>query len=202
MLYSGDIEVPNEFGVATGQSFNYFSGNGTVGFGLPLFSQLSLGGKVKYYYSHLSLDSSDDGYGWSIDPAILARGGGLGLGVMVENAFTGGLVYGGDHREELERNLRAGLSYRFRLNEYTKMNLLGDIEAPFDSLVAPDYKLITPHLGVELWLSNIGLRAGYNGRALTAGTSLEFSSLRIDWAVSVYQSGITETHRISLVYRF
>jgi len=202
ILYSGSIDVPNEFGADTGTSFSYISGNGAIGFGFPLFSGLSVGGKVKYYYSHLTVDSTDDGYGWSVDPAFLAKGGNFGLGVMVENALTGGLLYGSDHREELEKKLRAGISFSSWIDENMKLNLLADIETPLDSIVAADFGSITPHLGIELWLSGIGVRTGYSGRALTVGTSLEISNLRMDWALSAYQSGITETHRVSLVYRF
>jgi len=202
ILYSGSIDVPNEFGADTGTSFSYISGNGVIGFGYPLFSGLSVGGKVKYYYSHLTVNSTDDGYGWSVDPAFMAKGGNFGLGVIVENAVTGGLLYGSDHREELEKKLKAGISFSSRIDEDMKLNLLADIEAPLDSIVAADLGSITPHLGVELWLSGIGVRTGYNGRALTVGTSLEISNLRMDWAISAYQSGITETHRVSFVYRF
>lgn len=202
LLYSGQIEVPNEFGADTGTSFSYWSGNGVLGFGFPVLSWLSLGGKTKYYYSHLTLDSSDDGYGWSVDPAIIAREENFGLGVTVENALTGGLVYGPDHREDLEKKLRAGISFSSRIDESMKLTVLADLEAPLDSIALARYELMTPHLGVELWLSNVGVRAGYNGRALTVGSSLEITNLRLDWALSAYQSGIAETHRVSLVYRF
>jgi len=202
ILYSGSIDVPNEYGADSGTSFSYTSGSGVIGVGFPVFSQLSLGGKVKYYYSHLSLDSSSDGYGWSVEPAILAKGGNFGLGVMVENALTGGLVYGSDHRENLDRQLRAGVSFSSRIDENLRLNLLADIETPIDSIVSAKYEDMTPHLGVELWLSNIGVRTGYDGRAFTIGSSIKLQSLRMDWALSAYQSGITETHRVSLVYRF
>ncbi|MBS3735878.1 MAG: hypothetical protein V5A87_02905 [Candidatus Bipolaricaulota bacterium] len=201
-LYSGSIAVPNEFGADTGTSFSYLSGNGVLGFGFPLLSQLSLGGKARYYYSHLTLDSSEDGYGWSVDPAIIAKGENFGLGIMVENALTGGLVYGSNHREELERKLRAGISFSSRIDRRMKLNVLADLEAPLDSVAEANYELITPHLGIELWLSGVGVRAGYNGRALTVGSSLEITNLRLDWALSAYQSGLTETHRVSLIYRF
>ncbi|MFB6290837.1 MAG: hypothetical protein ABEJ25_03820 [Candidatus Bipolaricaulia bacterium] len=202
VLFSGSIAVPNEFGVDTGTSFSYFSGHGVLGFGFPVLSHLSLGGKVKYYYSHLTLESTDDGYGWSVDPAIMAKGGNFGLGVTVENVLTRGIVYGSDYKEQLERKLRAGISYSSRIDENMKLNLLADIEAPFDSIGTTDYGLVKPHLGLELWLSNLGVRAGYNGRAFTVGSSLALSNLRVDWALSAYMSGITETHRVSLVYRF
>ncbi len=201
-LYSGSINVPNEFGAETDSSFSYLSGHGVFGFGLPVLSQLSLGGKAKYYYSHLTLDSTDDGYGWSVEPAVIVKGGNFGLGIMVENAFTGGLVYGSNHREILEKRLRTGIAFSSRIDERMKLNVLADLEAPFDSVTEARYELMTPHLGVELWVQNIGVRAGYNGRALTVGTSLEITDLRLDWALSAYRSGITETHRVSLVYRF
>ncbi|MBS3788139.1 hypothetical protein KGY79_08115 [Candidatus Bipolaricaulota bacterium] len=201
-LYSGPIEVPNEFGADTGASFNYVSGNGVLGFGFPVLSRLSLGGKVKYYYSHLTLEGSDDGYGWSVDPAIIGKWKNFGLGIMVENLLTGGLVYGPDHREELEKILRAGISISSRIDESIELNVLADLEVPLDSVTATRYELMTPHLGVELWLSSVAVRAGYNGRALTVGTSLEVSNFRLDWALSAYESGIAETHRVSLVYRF
>ncbi|MFB6214501.1 MAG: hypothetical protein ABEI54_01400, partial [Candidatus Bipolaricaulia bacterium] len=201
-LYSGSIAVPNEFGVETGTSFSYLSGHGVLGFGFPVLSQLSLGGKVKYYYSHLTLDSSDDGYGWSVDPAIIARVENFGLGIIVENALTGGLVYGSNHREELEKKLRAGVSFSSRIDKRMRLNVLADLEAPLASVAEANYDLMTPHLGVELWLSSVGVRAGYSGRALTVGSSLRITNLRLDWALSAYQSGITETHRVSLIYRF
>lgn len=201
-LYSGSIAVPNEFGADTGTNFSYLSGNGVLGFGFPLLSQLSLGGKARYYYSHLTLDSSDDGYGWSVDPAIMAKVENFGIGIVVENALTGGILYGSNHREELESKLRAGISFSSRIDRRMKLNVLADLEAPLDSVAEANYELVTPHLGIELWLSSVGVRAGYSGRALTMGTSFELTNLRLDWALSAYQSGITETHRVSLIYRF
>jgi hypothetical protein len=202
ILYSGPIDVPNEYGADSGTSFSYTSGSGVVGVGLPVFSQLSFGGKIKYYYSHLSLDSSSDGYGWSVEPAILAKGGNFGLGIMVENALTGGIVYGSDHSEDLDRKLRAGVAFSSMVDGGLKLNLVADLEVPVDSIGSSEYENVIPHLGVELWLSNIGVRTGYDGRAFTIGSSIKLQSLRLDWALSAYQSGLTETHRVSLVYRF
>ena len=202
LLYSGSIAVPNEFGADTGNSFTYLSNDGVLGFGLPIISQLSVGGNVKYYYSHLSLEGTSDGFGWSLDPAILVRGEGLGFGVMAENLLTGGLSYGANHEEEWERKIRVGISISPAVNEDVEWNILADLESPIAALIEAEYSGIVPHLGTEIWFNGIGLRAGYNGRSLTVGSSLEISNLRLDWGLSAFLSGVGQSHRVSVIYRF
>ncbi len=202
LLSSGTLQVPNVFSVPTDESFIYLSSGGVASFGYPLGSNFSLGGRLKYYYSHVSTESSSDGFGWAVDPALLVRVQGFRLGVLFENALSSGIVYGSSHTEELARKVRAGVSMGLPVREAAEVNLVVEGEGRLEALLGGAVSELTPHLGIEFWFNALGIRAGYNGRGATIGASVDVNVLRLDWAYVAYQEDIEGSHNVSLVFRF
>lgn len=202
LLSSGLIQIPNEFSAPTGDNFTYLSSGGVAGFGLPLIDNLSFGARFKYYYSHLSIDSAGDGFGWSVEPGLLAKGGGFGFGLIFKNALSSGLKYGDSHEEEFNRWIRLGLSYGTMLAANVNLNLLSDFEVQFDDLIDADFSSLKPHMGLEVWTDSLGVRVGYNHSGVTVGSSIDLNFVRVDWAYIAYHTGIQGNHKVSLTYRF
>lgn len=138
--------------------------------------------------------------GWSVDAGSYAQVKKFRIGIILENAVSGGLVgnslAGGTVNEKLPSTLRLGLSYSNGLDcdmqpaacknngdNDKKLNLrytfAADLAVPMDT---SDSYTVSP--GAELWLGNtLAIRAGFKEmRDYTAGLSLRFCSLRLDYA--------------------
>ncbi len=202
ILSSSLIQIPNEFSAPTGDNFTYLSSGGVVGFGLPLIDNLSFGARLKYYYSHLSIDSAGDGFGWSVEPALLAKGAGFRFGLIFENALSSDLRYGNSYKEEFNRAIRLGVSYRTMVTTNVSVVMLSDLESEFDDLINADLSFLKPYVGIEVWADSLGVRAGYNQSGVTIGSSIDLDFVRLDWAYIAYHTGIDGSHKVSLTYRF
>jgi len=202
LLSSGPIDIPNEFGSDTGDSFTYLSSGGVGGFGLPISDNISIGGRLKYYYSNITGGSGGTAFAWSVDPGLFFRLGGFGLGVILENQLSSGLSYGGSREEQLPKTIRAGIAYSMELTDRMLLRLLSDFEAEFSDVSDFSSYNITPHAGAELWIDILGLRVGYNGVGLTVGSSLDLNFVGVDWGYEIYPDNLPGTHMISLAYRF
>ncbi len=116
------------------------------------------------------------------------------MGALLENILRGEIEFTNGHVEQWNPDLRLGGSLSFELFERSSMNLLFELgrilEGGFHS-----------HFGAELWASELGVRAGLDGGAITIGSSIWLKRLRIDWAYAIHPR-LPDTNRLSLTLRF
>lgn len=199
-LYAPDIPVANIFGNPDAELISYVSRAGLVSLGFAMVDPIAVGSRLKFYHEQ---SGSISGSGWAIDPAVMldlrlpwAPTARLRLGAIFENALSSAIQFSNEHAESWVPSLRVGgsLVYEF-LDQKAKLSLLADISG------VPDRPV--PHVGVELWLENLGVRAGFDGGALTVGTSIQFKkeSMRIDWAYAAHPQ-LPHSNRLSVTFRF
>ena len=133
--------------------------------------------------------------GWALDAGSFVEVKPLRLGIVLQNAVSGGLkgesLAGGTASEDLPSTLRFGVSCAGGA-DYRALNPdINSEKISLSYLVAADivvpvsnpgnYKL-SP--GAEIWLNDtVAFRAGYKESAdFTTGFSLKFSGLRIDYS--------------------
>ncbi len=145
-----------------------------------------------------------NGSGFNGDAAALLALGPLRLGVVYENLMRQAIRYSTGFEEPWERRLSAGASVRLG-----PILLAGDVESLGERSSAGSRFY---HVGAELALGLLALRAGATGaltpsgpsdqeRDLTAGVGLRLGGLQVDYAY-LMPSALPETHRISLTLRF
>ena len=203
VLQSGNIPTPNDYGAPTGDTFDYYSGGGIGGAGISLSDSIAFGVRVKYYQSQLQGVVESMGTGWAVEPSMLVEAGPLRVGLLVENAFSQDIIYESGHRESWTRSLRLGFAVRYPLAEEVRLNLLGDVGGiTLSTVQTQNLDSLDTHLGIEVWVDKIGVRAGVSNRSSTVGSSLRWQSWRIDWAYAAYHGDVPDTQRLSLTYRF
>ncbi|MFQ6033635.1 MAG: hypothetical protein ACE5KR_02110 [Candidatus Bipolaricaulia bacterium] len=189
-LYSGEIEGANEFGNPDGSLFSYISRAGIISLGLGI-GRVGIGTRLKLYQE---LSDGVSGLGWALDPAVMIIRDNLRLGVLLENGLSGGIRFDNGHVEGWNPDLRIGSSLSLKLTEEATVNLLLDLSGLLGGVPQG-------HLGVELWVEGLGVRAGLDGGAITVGSSVWMKSLRIDWAYAAHPR-LPDTNRVSLTLRF
>ncbi len=201
-LYAPDISVVNVFGNPDEELISYVSRAGLVSLGVAIVDSIAVGSRLKFYHEQ---SGKINGFGWAIDPAVMldlrllwvygatAR---LRLGAILENALSSAIRFSNEHKESWVPSLRVGgsLVYEF-LDQKAKLSLLIDMSG------VPDRPV--PHVGAELWLENLGVRAGFDGGVLTVGTSIRLKkeSMRIDWAYAAHPQ-LPHSNRLSTTFRF
>jgi hypothetical protein len=190
-LYSGGIEGANEFGNPDGTHFTYISRAGIVSLGIGIGGGVGIGTRLKFYQE---LSDGISGIGWAIDPAVMIIRGRLRLGALLENGLSGQIKFDNGHVEGWNPDLRIGGSLALKLVEGATANLLFDLSGLLDGGAHS-------HLGVELWVQGLGVRAGLDGGSITVGSSIWMKSLRIDWAYAAHPR-LPDTNRLSLTVRF
>jgi hypothetical protein len=190
-LYSDGIERANEFGNPVGTSFAYISRAGIASAGVALTEGLALGARLKFYQE---VSDGESGFGWALDPAIIFVRERFRFGALLENGLSEEIRFDNGHTEEWTPSLRLGGSLSLSIWEGATLNLLLDLSQVLESRPQS-------HLGVELWVDSLGLRAGCDGGGITVGSSVWFKSLRVDWAYAAHPQ-LPDTQRISLTLRF
>lgn len=207
LLHSGGIEVVNEFGRPTGETFGYLSGGGLGAVALSPLRGIAIGGKLKYYGSALYGSEGGRGGGWSVSPALLVKEGPLRFGLSLEELLNRGIAYSSGEEELWARSIRIGLGLKLELSEKgstgKELNLAGDLRAMIDPLADEQRSVnLDPRLGMELWFNSIGLRIGLNRRTGSCGASLRFDEWKVDWSCSAYFRGLPPSQRISVTLIF
>ncbi len=185
----GALET-NAFGNPTGRTLDYASRAGVAGFGVELLPGLALGAAVKLY-GEASGDIS--GFGWALDPAVLYAAGGLRLGAVWRNAANDPIAFSNGYAEPWTEGLTLGAAWRAPLRRDVSLTLAADAE---DALGTIGW-----HAGVELWLERLGLRAGWDRNALTAGASVRGEGLTVDWGYAFHPT-LPQTLRLSAAWAF
>jgi len=186
----GALET-NAFGNPTGRTLDYASRAGVAGFGVELLPSLALGAALKLY-GEASGDVS--GFGWALDPAVLYAAGGLRLGAVWRNAANDPIAFSNGYAEPWTEGLTLGAAWHARLRRGVLLTLAADAEGVLGEAV--DW-----HLGAELWLERLGLRAGWDRNAFTAGASVRDEGLSVDWGYAFHPT-LPQTLRLSAAWAF
>lgn len=190
-LYAPDIPIANAFGNPDEEVMSYVSRAGLLAVGVGLMNTIALGTRLKFYAER---SGRLDGFGWAIDPAVMFNFKNLRLGAIFENAMSRAIRFSNGHVESWVPSLRLGGSLVYELPaQKAKFYLLADVSG------LPDRPL--SHVGAELWLANLGVRAGFDGGVLTAGTSIHLEQFRLDWAYAVHTQ-LPHSNRLSVTFRF
>ena len=190
-LYSEGIERSNEFGNPLGTGFAYISRAGIASAGVALADGFAFGARLKLYQE---VSDGASGLGWALDPAIIIVRERLRLGALLENGLSSAIRFSNGHTEGWPLALRLGGSLSWPIWERMVFNLLLDLSRVLAGRPQG-------HLGVELWVEELGLRLGYDSGGLTVGSSVWFNSLRVDWAYTAHPQ-LPDTQRLSLTLRF
>ena len=189
-LYAGGIEGANEFGNPDGTHFTYISRAGIASLGIA-FGGVALGTRLKFYQE---VSGGTSGIGWAVDPAVMIIRDRLRLGLLLENGLSGQIKFDNGHIEGWNPDLRLGGSLFFEVLDGAIVNLLLD----FSGVLSGELR---SHLGAELWVGELGVRAGLDDGAITVGSSIWLKPLRIDWAYAAHPR-LPDTNRLSLTVRF
>jgi hypothetical protein len=123
------------------------------------------------------------------------------LGVNVQNLFQREYWNSTNTTDYSQVNVKAGMALKFfRSEDELYFNrLITALDLEFS-----EYSRFNLRAGVEYWyLSNMGIRAGYNGQEVTAGASYRPEHFEIDYAFHYDLSDVgAHQHRLSLLLRF
>jgi hypothetical protein len=182
LLDSGAI--PTDVG-----SLRYASQGLVASVGVPI-GPVALGVRGRF----LRVSSPIDGRGWSVDPEILIATGSIRVGMMLEGALSGPLVYDSGSEEAWERSVRLGAAITLSPSEEVLWSMSFEALGLFTA---------SPELaaGLETWIGGLGARAGFDGRGPTFGLSVRFASLQFDWAYAM-RTDLGDSHRVSFTIRF
>lgn len=184
-------------GIITGPQFDpfrYMSRGAIVSTGIPLIStgevSLAFGARLRMFQAV----EPTSGFGWTVDASILITGEYLRLGAMVESLVSEPIRFARGHREGWPTDLRVGIAGTVPLWGNLRLNPVFDLAG----LISRDIKSM---FGVEVWVGDLGLRAGRDGLMTTFGATIEFFAFRFDWAYVIHRY-LPASHRISFTFRF
>ena len=156
-----------------------------VGLGLPLASDLALGGRVRVLHHVFPKEA----LGWAWDLAFIWRGP-VSLGALVEGLLSQPAFPG----EEWPRSVSVGAALPLPLSS----PLAGSVAFAATGLGAEAPVI---RLGVELWAGGLGIRGGFAGGALTFGFSVKWGALDLGWAAEIHPA-LPTAFEISLRLEF
>jgi len=172
-----------------GGSFRYASQGLVASVGAPI-GPVALGVRGRL----LRVSSPKEGGGWAIDPAILVVLDSIRVGLMVESALSGPVVYENGSEEEWTPSLRLGAAVTL----VPSSDVLWSTSFEAVGLFSTAPRLTA---GLEAWIGGLGARVGFDGVGPTFGLSVRFASLQFDWAYAM-RSDLGDSHRVSFVFRF
>lgn len=142
----------------------------------------------------LRVSSPNTGNGWAMDPALLLVTDIVRAGAILEGALSHAMTYEGGSQEAWPQSLRLGVALILSPSPDVSWN------AAFEAsgLFTPSSKAMS---GLEAWIGGMGVRAGFDGEALTYGLSVRFAGLQLDWAFAS-RTDLGESHRVSFSFRF
>jgi hypothetical protein len=156
---TGLVESANEFGNPSGNEMHYASYAGLVGFALGI-EHFSVGVRGKVY-------GDDTETGWGVDMGTLVRWGGMRVGLMGENLLG-----------SFAMALRVGAAFGFQFSP--RLSLITAIEV-WNLSSRPEL-----HIGIEVSVNGLQIRAGYDGVAVVSGAGVRWGGIRLDWAYRMH----------------
>lgn len=182
----------NAFGNPTGRPLNYVSRAGVAGWGYEVVPGLALGAQLKVYTEQ---NGPLQGLGWALEPALLYTDGSLSLGAVWRGALNEAVRYDNGHSERWPNALSAGASWLWAIRPEVSLRLAADA----DGLLSDNG--VALHVGAELWLNNLGLRAGWDRGLMTFGASVVYRNLSLHLAYALHET-LPETVRLSATVSF
>jgi len=174
---AGSAET-NVFGNPTGRPLSYVSRAGVAGWGYEVIPGLALGAQLKVY---LEQNGPLQGAGWAVDPALLYTDGSLSLGAVWRNLLNEAIQYDNGHSESWSSSLSVGTSWLWSIRPEVSLRLAADVDGLSSEQTAF-------HLGGELWLSNLGLRVGWDRGLLTFGASVLYRNTQLHLAYALHEA--------------
>lgn len=187
---SGALET-NVFGNPTGRPLDYVSRAAVAGLGYELLPGLAVGAQIKAY---LEENGPVRGFGWALDPAVLYTQDAFSVGAVWRNLLNEAVHYDNGHQEAWVSQLTLGGSWLWAVSEDASLRFAADVEG----LLQTRWGL---HLGTEVWLKNLALRAGWDRGLLTFGASVKHNNLQLHWAYAVHET-LPQTVRLSASVAF
>jgi len=182
LLDSGPIE--------TSDGLVRYASQGFVGsVGLPL-GPLGIGARWRY----VRVSSPMEGSGWSLDPAVTIRRGGICVAALWEGAWSSPVAYDTAREDAWEPRLRLGVAATFA--PAPEVQWTGTLEVT--GFLSPRWDV---GAGIEAWIGGLGARVGFDGMGPTFGLSVRFEVLEIDWAY-LTRADLGDSHRVALTIRF
>jgi len=174
-------------------TFGYHIAQAILGYGRRLEGGFYVGAALKIVNQSLDKNSS---YGFGLDVSFYKP---------ISNKVTTGIIFQdvipprlrlNDQLETIPHTIMAGIGFN-------DIILFEDFEHKFNfALEKPEERSLKIHTGVEtVYRDKIDFRLGYDRDNMTFGMGLHYNRLRFDYAYRI-MSGISDSHRFGLSYRF
>jgi hypothetical protein len=116
------------------------------------------------------------------------------VGLNLQNPI-GSLTWDSGRQDPVAPNLKLGLADKVLEG---RVAIAADLDVPLGAQGE-----LSTHLGAELWLiQGLAARAGLNRRDITAGATWAHEFYQIDYAWSLPQNQLGDSHQLSLILRF
>jgi len=158
---------------ALGAGLSYTAYGVVLSGGLHLGDALAVGLAWKGFFQA----TPGEAFGWALDPAFLLRLGGVHLGLVVENAASAPIDYGG-HREPWPWGIRGGASLSGEIGD-AAVTLA--VNARYAATASLDFGV-----GIEVARGIWGLRMGYGSGGFAVGASLGLGDYGVHWAIVLH----------------
>ncbi len=130
------------------------------------------------------------GHGWAADGALLVDLGAVRLGAICDAAVSSPMMYDGDETEPWSPNLRVGAAVSLAPADGVVWTAAADVER----ILHGPLRVVG---GLEVWVSSLAARLGWDGEGPTIGLSVRVSGVEIDWCCAA-RSDLGTSHRVSL----
>jgi len=189
-LSTGKLTERDLYGNSTGE-FGYTSRGLLGAYGAKVGDNLSVAIQGKAY----QVDSSSTAIGYSLTPALLYKLEPFQFGAVFENLLAQEIVYGNDHTEPWQKEIKMGIAY-----STDKLKLDLDVDA---LLTERGIDPGVARIGAEGTIfQNLSLRAGITSKLQSSiGLGLDLKNWQLDYSYQIHDE-LPSSHRISLTARF
>lgn len=142
----------------------------------------------------LRVGTPTEGHGWAVDGALLVDLGAVRLGAVCDAVVSSPMAYGNDETEDWNPNLRLGAAVVLSPVADVVWTLAADVER----ILRGPMRLIG---GLEVWVSSLAARLGWDGEGPTLGLSVRVSGIEVDWSCAA-RPDLGASHRVSLEVLF
>jgi len=187
----GAIEVRDASGVKLKEEED-LQNTFAASYGLALSPAWKIGATFKYYLHQLP---DAEGKGIGLDAAAAYRPGGAGLrwefGAALKE-LSPGLYWTTGRREIVAPTLRLGAAYHII---YDELIAAAEVDATYG-------QKMVPHLGLEWWAwDTLAIRTGLDSVGVYFGAGYRFGQYQFDYSYSALLEGLSDEHRITLMYK-
>jgi hypothetical protein len=187
----GKIEKRDSEGALLGDMEDLQNAFG-LSYGLGLNMHWKIGGSIKLYYHQLA-DQNARGVGFDVAAAYKPRGDWLRweFGATLKE-LSPGINWSTGRHEAVDPGLRLGAAYHII---YERLIAAMDLEMNWQQ------KMI-PHIGIELWAwEPMAARMGMDSLGVYFGLGYRYGPYQFDYSYSVLLEGLSDEHRITIMYK-